>query len=334
MSSRDAPAETPAANWRSAFIFLFKCAVAAALLWWLARSGRFDWRVFSGLKPSWALAGVLLFQCGMLFCIAARWHFLTRALKLDFSFRQTLRISLIGFYAAIWTPASLGLDGARLLLSRPLRAGQNREILTSVLWDRVLGLWSLLVICAFSGFACLCFRVLSDNETAQRAVTIASIACGVLALFIGVFIGSPPLQKRISKSAFFEKRGFLQATPPRAIFGWPLLLAFATHGCNLLATFCALRIFEPNAAPISVFLVTPFVILSSLVPLTPLGLGVTDATAALLFAAIGIAHGAAAAMLLRALFVLISLACGLAWLWPQSHDAAVSSPEFQVSSAP
>ena len=328
--SRATPAATPNAKWRSAVVLVLKCVIAALLLWWLARSGRFDWRVFSGLKPSAALAGVLLFQCAMLGCIAARWHFLARAVNLDFSFRQTLRISLIGFYAAIWTPASLGLDGARLLLSRQLSPQKGREILASVLWDRVLGLWSLLVVCALSGIVLSFSSVLAGSITAQRAVSVAAVACGVLALVMGILIGSPQLLKRVSQIRFFEKRAWLQASPPRAIFLWPLLLAFATHGCNILATFCALRVFELNAPLVSIFLVTPFVILSSLVPLTPLGLGVTDATAALLFAAIGIAHGVAATMIARAFFVVISLACGLAWLWPHS----ASKPELSVSSAP
>ena len=331
MMSSDAPVAPPKAKapktqktkWRSALVLILKCAVAVALLWWLARSGRFDWRSVSGLKPSAALAGVLLFQCAMLGCIAARWHFLARELNLDFSFRRTLRISLIGFYAASWTPASLGLDGARLLLSRRLSPQQGREILASVLWDRVLGLWSLLVVCALSGIALSLSSVLAGSQTAQRAVSIAALACGVLAVVIGVLIGSPQLLKRVSQIPFFEKRAWLQASFPRAIFGWPLLFAFATHGCNILAMFCALRVFEPNAPLVSIFLVTPFVVLSSLVPLTPLGLGVTDATAALLFAAIGVAHGVAATMIARAFFVVISLVCGLAWLWPVSSASEI-----------
>ena len=342
------PVNKPVNKRRSAFFLILKCIIAAALLWWLSRSGRFDLRVFSSLRWGWDSAGVLGFQVAMLACMAARWHFLTRALNLNFSFRQTLRISLIGFYAAILTPASLGLDGARLLLSRQLRAGQNREILASVLWDRVLGLWSLLVICALCGAVIAFFPVLSSGETVRRAVLMASLACGVLALALAVIFGSPKLPARIGQMAFLKNKAWLQQAPPRAIFGWPLLLGFATHGCNLLATFFALRIFESGAPLFSTLPVAPFVILSSLVPLTPLGLGVTDSTAALLFAAIGVAHGAAATMILRATFVLISLIGGLAWLWPNSISETESvaaseieplttqhsQPEFPISSPP
>lgn len=308
---------TPEAKWRTGFIAFFKCAVAAALLWWLVRTGRFDLRVLTSMRPSWALAGALLFQCGMLFCIAVRWHFLTRALKLDLSFQQTLRISLIGYYAAILTPASLGLDGARLLMARRFRPQQSRQIIASVLLDRLLGLWSLLILSALCGFAAMNLGLMAQDKIAQRAVVVMAIICGILSLIIGLVLRSPQLMARLPGSAFLLKKiPSLHQPPPPAIFGWPLFLAFATHGCNLLATFCALRIFEPGASLPAISFVTPFVILSSLVPLTPLGLGVTDATSALLFSAIGIAHGAVATMLMRTLFVLLSLICGLAWMWP------------------
>lgn len=317
--------ETPEHKRRGFLISLFKCAIAVALLWWLIQSGRFEWRVFADLKPGWALAGVLCFQCAMLFCIACRWHLLARIMKLDLSFRQTLRISLIGYYAAILTPASLGLDGARLLLAKQLRPQQGREIVASVLWDRVLGLWSLLIISALGGAALMILKTLAPYAIAQRAVSIAAIACGVLALLMGAFVGNAQWSAAWMKIPFLQKRFGESRLPPRAIFAIPLFLAFATHLCNLLATFCALRIFEPNVSLLLVLLITPFLILSSLVPLTPLGLGVTDAAASLLFVAIGITQGAAATMLLRAAFVLLSLACGLAWLWPANPESRNSA---------
>lgn len=324
---------TPAARLGKALILGAKCAIAAALLWWLLKTGRFDWRVFADLKLTWALAGVLCFQGAMLFCIALRWHFLARTFHLDLSFRQTLRISLIGYYAAILTPASLGLDGARLLLARQLRPKQGREIVASVLWDRVLGLWSLLIISAVGGAVLMILKTLAPYEIAQRAVSIAAIACGVLALLIGALVGNPQCSAALAGIPFLQKRFGAVQPPPRAIFGLPLFLAFATHLCNLLATFCALRIFAPNVPLLLVLLVTPFLILSSLVPLTPLGLGVTDATASLLFATIGVGiGGAAATMLLRAFFVLLSLVCGLAWLWP--IDISDPEPKFPSPSPP
>ncbi len=315
--SSEAPTKKP---WRGAALTILKCVLAAALLLWLIRSGRLDGRAFANLKPSWALAGVLGWQAAMLFCIAARWHFLTRALRLDFPFSQTLRISCIGFYAAILTPASLGLDGVRLLMSRRLRPAQSREIVASVLWDRVLGVWSLLVLSALGGAFLIFSQSLTAHENVARSVFLVALGCGALALVIGifllVFIAQPKLWASLSSIPFLKKRGVLQQSPPREIFGWPLFFAFATHACNILATFGGLSLLERSTPFVSTVSISPFVILSSLVPLTPLGLGVTDAAAALLFSAVGAMHGAAATMILRTSFVLLSLVCGLMWLWP------------------
>jgi uncharacterized membrane protein YbhN (UPF0104 family) len=62
------------------------------------------------------------------------------------------------------------------------------------------------------------------------------------------------------------------------------------------------------------FFAAPLVILSSLIPLTPLGIGVTDGAAAELFARAAMPGGAAVTMLLRAVFVVICLGCGVALL--------------------
>jgi uncharacterized membrane protein YbhN (UPF0104 family) len=60
----------------------------------------------------------------------------------------------------------------------------------------------------------------------------------------------------------------------------------------------------------------PLVILTGVLPLTPLGLGVTDAVALMVFSTIHISSGANAVMLSRITFVAISALCGLAWFVP------------------
>jgi hypothetical protein len=95
-----------------------------------------------------------------------------------------------------------------------------------------------------------------------------------------------------------------------------VLLAFATHGCNALTLCCALRALDAreSLSLINILLVAPPIIVSSMVPLTPLGLGISDATASTLLHWAGSSSGAEATMLGRLTFVALSLFCGLAWL--------------------
>ena len=253
----------------------------------------------------------------MLGCIAARWHYLVRAVGLPLSWQQTLRISLIGHCAAVWTPAGLGLDGVRLWQTRRLVPGEMPRIIASAFWDRVLGVWTILVLSAIGCAVLLWITPFVLTPELQRVLTGVLLLSTVLSLFPlvaqGWFFGF--LQKRLSK----QSRTSTVAAPNLQSTNWKaaLLLAFATHGCNALGLWYALRTLGGEDSLLSTLLVAPLVILSSLVPLTPLGLGVTDAAASTLIHLIGNDSGAEATMLGRATFVLLSALCGLAWLWPE-----------------
>jgi uncharacterized membrane protein YbhN (UPF0104 family) len=296
---------------RTIGVFLLKSALAALLLFWLVRSGRLDFAAFSALKPSAALAGMILFQIAMRICLAARWHRLANGLRLPLSWKQSGRISLIGFFAAIWTPASLGLDGARLLAARRLYPARGGAALASVLWDRVLGVWALLALCAVSSFVLWQFPL---APALRQFAWLAGGACGGAAA-AGAAFRLHPAFLRVLPARWRE----VLASHFRVALARPLALSFATHGCNMLATWCALRALGFNAPIGSTLAAMPLIIFSSLVPLTPLGLGVTDAAAATLLHAVGVAGGAEATMLARSSFVLLSALCGLAWLWPEER---------------
>jgi len=293
---------------RAALTLLFKSALAIVLLFWLVRSGRLDFAAFADLKPSLALAGTFFFEAAMLACLMARWHFMANALGLKLKKEGSARISLIGFFAAIWTPASLGLDGARLLSLRRLRPNQNGAAVASVLWDRILGVWTLLTLCAASGLVLWRYPM----SPALRHLVLILCGASLLAVALGVFVRFSPALLRLSPAGWREALENHRSAP----IAKPLIIFFATPVCNAMATWCALRALGFDAPIGSTLVAMPLIILSSLAPLTPLGLGVTDAAAATLLNAVGVAGGAEATMLARSSFVLICAACGLAWFWP------------------
>jgi uncharacterized membrane protein YbhN (UPF0104 family) len=316
---------------RQGAIMLFKFVAAGVLVWWLWKSGRLDFSRLARVRIGFAFFGVIGFQAAMLGCVAARWHSLTRAFGLNLPARQTFRVSCIGNFAAVWTPAGLGLDGVRLVFLRRLAPRHLGAAAASTLWDRALGVWAL---------ACLsfpaCALLLLDDSLApvtglRRALWLLLVACGVLALaplFLQtrapeVMARRWPALRQLSGANFAYQGAWKSA----------LLFAFMTHSCNFLSLWCALRALDIVAAPAPALLVAPLVVLSSLLPLTPMGLGVTDAAASTLLHAVGVSGGAEATMLGRATFVLLSAACGLAWLWPappllpSSNDHEISHPE-------
>jgi uncharacterized membrane protein YbhN (UPF0104 family) len=85
-------------------------------------------------------------------------------------------------------------------------------------------------------------------------------------------------------------------------------MAMATY-----LSLLALGADDPSLA--AVIAITCMLNLVWMVPITPLGLGVTDTAAEFLFALIGISVGAEQQMLIRLFGVLLSLAGGLAFFW-------------------
>jgi hypothetical protein len=71
-----------------------------------------------------------------------------------------------------------------------------------------------------------------------------------------------------------------------------------------------------------VLMVMPLVFLSGIIPLTPLGIGVTDSVAVALFAAAGIRGAAETTTLIRGVLVAISALCAPAYLVPVERPPA------------
>lgn len=301
-----------------------KFLIAGILVWWLWKSGRLDFSRLARVHLGFAFFGMMGFQAATLGCIAARWYHLTRAFGLKISARQSFRISCIGNFAAVWTPAGLGLDGARLVLARSIAPQQLGAVTASTLWDRALGVWALACLSTPACALLLFDSSLELNPALKRALWLILIACGVLALAPlllrtrapKIFARRWPMLQQFSGASFKNDASFKSA------FKSALVFAFLTHGCNFLSLWCALRALEIAAPLVRVLLVAPLLVLSSLLPFTPLGLGVTDAAASTLLHAVGVGGGSEATMLGRATFILISAACGLAWLWPVSTPSS------------
>lgn len=315
------------ARWRGLLVFAGKCIVGALLLWWLMRSGRLDLGLLARSQIGWTWAGVALCQCAMIACQAMRWHLLARAQGFPLTPHQTLVTSLRGQFAGVWTPSNLGLDGVRLLQAGRLLAGQTQAALVALIVDRVIGVLMLLALLLLPLlFVAPRFEHQIPIATARWfAVLIATIASAAALIWKRSWRALPPdnFIGRIMTAlyAYHERPKVLWSA-----CAW----ALATHICNALSFWFGFGALGLDANLPTVMLVAPAVILSFIVPLTPLGLGVADAVAATLFSAAGIAGGGATTMLLRATWLLLCLLCGLAFFYRDglpAGDAAVGDED-------
>ena len=320
--------------------WLFKLGVGVALLMWLWRSGRFDARVADQWRWGPAAAVIVVSQIAIIVLQAARWSILMRARGLPLPARAIVVASLRGQFASVWTPSNLGLDGVRLWQATrlyPQRAG----ILSVLLCDRLAGLAALLAlvvvaplwhreahlqILSFAAFSALC---------AGAAILLwarHSTATSHQAPNNGEDSGAEALAARdgLGRAARFRLRLAGAVRWPHARREqWTAvaLISVANHIFNALAFAGAFAMLGQKPPLTTIIAIVPSVILSSVVPLTPLGLGVSDAVSQLLFGAVGWTGGAAVTMIGRATWLLLSLVCGGAYFARTPHFASPPDPK-------
>ncbi len=284
-----------------------KVLLAGALLLWLLQSGRMDLSMFADLRWSWLLVGVLVLQLLMLILPVVRWYYLAKALNLELSPRQTLRVGMVGYFANIFLPTGLGIDGTKILYMRRWNPGRSSDVLTTVLMDRIMGMASMAAI----GIAALgLFLIWQHDGRFARVISVMVYLLLGLAVALMALLSRRVSGKLITLLPWEPVRSMLDSFRKYRGRTGVLCLAFAismaTHFSNMLAAWFALVLLGAAVPLLPVCAFTPMVNLSGFLPLTPLGLGIADSCAEGLYSMIGVQQGAEGTMLLRAATVLLS----------------------------
>ncbi|HEX8832835.1 MAG TPA: lysylphosphatidylglycerol synthase transmembrane domain-containing protein [Abditibacteriaceae bacterium] len=292
----------------AAAVFWAKVVVALLLVTWLVNSGRLDRQQFRDVNFGASFVAAIVFQLLLLAGQCLRWWILVRAGDVPLRFQQAALMSIAGQFAAVFTPAGLGLDGVRLLRASQLFPARRGALVAASLWDRFFGLVSLLVLCVPSLWWLLQIRF----------PQFAAAFLWALSPLVGIVFLASRASRNWTRLEPLRNSVVLLKSRPRHL-ALAIVLSFLLHGCNAAAAYCGFLMLNKDA-PLGLFFAAPLVVLSSLIPLTPLGIGVVDGAAAELFLVAGASGGAAVTMLLRATNVLMSLPCGLALLWPISRE--------------
>jgi uncharacterized protein (TIRG00374 family) len=307
-------------------VLLAKCVLAAGLLYWLWSTNRLDFHDLLHLQLGWLTAALVLFQVSMVVLPQIRWYILTRAYDLDLDLARALHIGLVGMFTTIFVPAGLGIDGVKLFYVTRRSHHKAPEVLSTLIVDRVLGMIALLTLSSLFG------GLLLRGSHASIGLLVAYGLVLLLGLAVALTLLSSrrvaALLRRVPGCrAVAEVLRALQAYRARpGLLAPAMALSLMGHLSAFAAAYFAFRSLGRPASIFAVFAITPIVNLSSLIPLTPLGLGVSDSIAATLYPAVGLSGGAEATMLLRCVTVAISLACGVAFLLPVAGATAANPP--------
>ncbi len=302
---------------RRGLVLVAKLAVAAALIAWLVASGRFDVGVYRGLASGPHLG--LVAATGLVQALAfglfiMRWWGLARAQGLPISGGAVMRTGLRGLFTQLFVPGGLGTDGLRLLYVRSRYRERLVHGIASLLADRLSGLIGLVLL---GTAACvLHWRLGGDTRLLPLLYFFSTLlAAGVLGLLLLGVIGALPLFARASRLRWLAEA--IDAGRAYARHKWALAAAIGLsmfgHAVTAGAACLALAALGDSPPPLDVLAITSALNLVRMIPITPMGLGVADGAAEMLFALIGLSSGAELQMLLRVLSVLLFLGAGLSF---------------------
>jgi glycosyltransferase 2 family protein len=287
---------------------LVRLAVGIGLLAYLVISRVIDLRALSKLITAWPIslaALALMFLDITLMALRLSWLFRPSGLRLSFS--NSLELTLVSSFFATFLPGAAGGDLAKLYYAASENKGRRTEIVTVVIFDRVIGLFSLLLLPLF--FAPL-FPDLIYAVPVLRALLITSLALAIgLLLALLIFLFYPALATGLARMGpgFLSLEKLAQriavtlATYRRS--PGTLLAALALSllaNLSLIAiTALAILILHPISLSMKMALVIPLGDLANNLPITPGGLGVGESAYNALFRAVGLVGGAEALLAWR-----------------------------------
>jgi glycosyltransferase 2 family protein len=280
---------------------VLRFAVGVGLIVYLVRSDVIQLRLLSKLYTAWllSLAGLALtFIDIALMAVRLSWLLSPRGLHL--SFADSLELNLVSSFFNTFLPGTTGGDVVKLFYAIKEKEGRRTEIATVVIFDRLLGLFSVLLLPLL--FAPLFYEFIRGVPgLGYFLLTAAVCALGMLlALLLCLF--APAAVNRVFAwaSRFLPSENVVERAVntiaeyrrnPGTLCA-ALGLSLAANLTLIAITALAILVLYPADMTMKVFIIVPLGDLANSVPLTPGGLGVGEAAYNALFRLAGLEGGA------------------------------------------
>jgi len=285
-----------------------RLAVGVALIAYLASSRVIDFRALSKLVSAWpiSLAGIsVIFLDIVLMAIRLSWLFRARNLRLPLA--NSLELTLVSSFFATFLPGAAGGDLAKLYYAARKNKGRRAEIVTVAVFDRAIGLFSLLLLPLL--FAPLFSQMIRGVAVLRFLLIISgTLVLGMLAAFL-VCLLAPDFMNRVAGWIFrFLPGGELADRTIRTIAGYrgAAGVLIGAVGLSLLAnlslvgaTALAVLALHPASMSMKLCFVVPIGDVANNLPVTPGGLGVGESAYNALFKLAGLEGGADALLAWR-----------------------------------
>lgn len=269
---------------------------------------------------------LLLLSVVMVWVSCLKWQLFIQAFGHAVPMRELMRLYTIGYFYNVFLPSYVGGDAARSYqLGRILHS--QKEALICTFLERFTGLLAMVTLATL----CLGFGVVVPTSVVIP-VLFAFLGALVLALmcfsgtisrvlwswvfFVVTSLGFSGISRRMN--ALFQKLEISMSEIRKSpqLFLNTMLLSFAFHMLTVLNTYLAARAVSWESPDIGgLFVVVPLVLLVSMLPITPSGIGIQEGAFLFFLERIGAtqAQGLGVGLVLRMKVLLVALLGGLLW---------------------
>lgn len=273
-------------------IQILKIAFSVGIIYWLIQSDKLN---FSALKslltPTYALIGFSLIGLTV-FAASERWRMLIRSQGIEASAWSTLKLALIGNFFNFAMPGGVGGDVVKAYYFTREHPGTKVVALTSVLMDRVLGLFSMILMAMVVMFY--------DLNHIVHVPTLWTLFWIITALFFGFAIAlSLIFSTALYSSGFLTKIISKLPLSAKLMKLYESMHLYGNNGARVMATimfsligqtcsilFLFLAGYAAGYTEVSLktyLLVAPLGFMATALPISPAGVGVGQAAFYFLF---------------------------------------------------
>jgi len=293
---------------RRIFWGLIRFAIGFGLLTYLAKSGIVELQTLSRLQTNWpiTLAALALMAVDVLM-MSLRLSWLLHPHGLHLPVDKSLQLTFLSFFFTAVLPGSAGGALAKLFYAAKDNAGRRVEIATVVIFDRVVGLFSLLILALAS--APFFSQLIATAGALRILLWIVVVLAAALLVLVVVCLFDGSGMNRILRQILsvwpwtnLPDRVIATIGSYRRCPGTLL----AALGASIVANFSvvvvaalAVKTLHPHDFSLKMWLVIPMGYIANSLPLTPGGLGVGEAAFNSLFKLIGLGGGADALLCWR-----------------------------------
>lgn len=296
--------------------YLARLIIAIAVLWYLVSMGSIESSSFLGLAKGWryTLMAIGLFVIATALQ-ALRLQILINAHQLRLSLFAAVKLTFIGLFFSTYLPGAAGGDLVKIYYASKGNPGARTEVITILLLDRFIGLFSLLTLpLILAPF----FTNLITAQPALQTLLVASLAVAcviILASFIGARVeltDSRFLQWIENTSRLGRQLARILHTlhyyrNSTFVMLQALVSSYVVQFLMVGAAMAIAQATNPGGADPSMLVLIPMGYLANSLPITPGGLGVGEAAMESLFAISGLSGGAETILGWRIVSIIVGL---------------------------